>query len=373
MMHLYAAFRHVQLNAPIALIVTVDHGLRPEAKTEAAFVAKAAQALGFDHHIAYWQGDKPSTSLQAVARTARHGLLRDEALRFGTDCILLGHTLNDQHETYAMRLTRSHQGRGLAGMAPATLYKRDVWFARPLISAAREELRDYLSQSQLKWKDDSSNDDRRFERIRFRQDLCAVDGKPWQEAQIAREAMNAATADYIQAHCVVRKGLELHDIVANVQDNAAAQLGLAYCLALMGGQYYLPSRDNLATLLIRLQKGPANVSGCLVTPLDGVMRIQREARQKTQLMLAPHERALWDHRFLVENRSEKTLIIHGNDPKEPLHEEFMATDLTGKAVDYVTFRRHLAIFDQYLPSFDIKLAQIFASMLDHKAYPLPPL
>ncbi|KKK57632.1 hypothetical protein LCGC14_3052530, partial [marine sediment metagenome] len=36
--------------------VTVDHGLRPEAATEAAFVARYAGALGLPHETLQWHG-----------------------------------------------------------------------------------------------------------------------------------------------------------------------------------------------------------------------------------------------------------------------------------------------------------------------------
>lgn len=373
LMHLYGAYRYERPNAPQALIVTVDHGLRPEAKAEALFVAEVARMFGFEHRIAFWQGAKPQTALQAAARQARHQLLRDEALRYGTDCIVLGHTLNDQHETYAMRAVRTRDGRGLAAMAPATLFQRDIWLARPLLAEDRQSLRTYLRQNYYDWKDDPSNENPQFERIWMRQNLGGMDERPWKQAAQARLALNEAAAGYIKAHCHKENGLFIDDEVAAIECNPAARLSLAYGLALMGGRHYLPRAKGLSVLLSRLRHGPANLSRCLVRPYHGGLMIQREAREKTEMQLAPRQKALWDHRYWVENRSDSDVIIQGNDPRTDLYDGFIALGAKGEAVNDIASYPYLTIFDDYLPSFDINLAQIYAELFGRPAYPKSPL
>ena len=55
-------------------VLTVDHGLRPEAAAEAAKVAAWCDSLALDHHTLRWEGAKPKTGLQAKARVARYDL-----------------------------------------------------------------------------------------------------------------------------------------------------------------------------------------------------------------------------------------------------------------------------------------------------------
>jgi tRNA(Ile)-lysidine synthase len=51
--------------------MTVDHALRTESRGEAEQVAQWCEALGIEHHILTWQGEKPATRIQREARRAR--------------------------------------------------------------------------------------------------------------------------------------------------------------------------------------------------------------------------------------------------------------------------------------------------------------
>src|SRR5688572_8320800 len=57
---------------PPALVVTVDHGLRPEAAEEASLVAANAEELGLPWRIAQAAGRPGGGNLQDWARRARY-------------------------------------------------------------------------------------------------------------------------------------------------------------------------------------------------------------------------------------------------------------------------------------------------------------
>lgn len=110
------AFLRPQGRRVIAL--TVDHGLRPESRDEAEYVAKLAAERQIEHHILTWEGKKPEKGIEEAARTARYGLLCGWCRDNGVGTLAVAHHLLDQAETFFMRLQRGSGLNGLCGMAP---------------------------------------------------------------------------------------------------------------------------------------------------------------------------------------------------------------------------------------------------------------
>ena len=161
-------------------VLTLDHGLRPEARAETRKVAERAARLGLDCDILTWTGDKPATGLQAAARQARHAALASACRRHGARDLLLGHTLDDQAETVWMRLEAGGNWRsctGMAAIAPSPVWPggRELRLLRPLLDIRRHSLRHWLSARGEGWIDDPSNEDRTHARIRIRQHLHALE------------------------------------------------------------------------------------------------------------------------------------------------------------------------------------------------------
>ena len=140
LMHLLARWRATAERPPV-LVATIDHGLRPEAADEAAFVAREAAALGLPHRILAWTGDKPSAGIQEAAREARYRLLVAHAREEGASHLVTAHTLDDQAETVLMRLSRGSGLSGLAGMRPET-DRQGIRHARPLLDWPKARLLD---------------------------------------------------------------------------------------------------------------------------------------------------------------------------------------------------------------------------------------
>jgi tRNA(Ile)-lysidine synthase len=108
-------------------------------------------------------------SLEAAAHAARYEFLIRAATELGADRIALGHTRDDQAETFLLRLLRGAGPRGLAGMHP-----RHGPFIRPLIDCRRRDLRAYLDAAGQPCLHDPTNDDVRIPRNRVRADLIPL-------------------------------------------------------------------------------------------------------------------------------------------------------------------------------------------------------
>jgi tRNA(Ile)-lysidine synthase len=166
---LAARWRKRRRRGPKLVAVTVDHGLRPEARREAAAVKRLAMQLGIAHRTVRWTGAKPATGLQQKARDARYRLLATEAGRAGATCVLTAHTLDDQAETILIRMSRGSGLTGLAGIARIRpLAAAGVFLVRPLLELAKARLIATLAAAKLTSADDPSNRDPRFTRARLR-------------------------------------------------------------------------------------------------------------------------------------------------------------------------------------------------------------
>lgn len=138
-------------------IAHLHHGFRgSEADEDVRFVQAMGESLGIPVHIEY--ADIPSyikeagLSKQAGAREVRYRFFHRVAGETGADRIALGHTADDQVETFLMRLLRGSGSPGLSGIPPV----REK-IIRPLIDIHREEIRQFLSERDIRYRIDSSN------------------------------------------------------------------------------------------------------------------------------------------------------------------------------------------------------------------------
>jgi len=174
---------------------TVDHALRAGSRGEAEMVAGVCERLGVPHRIltVEWQSP-PESAFQERARIERYKLLGVWAKAGGLHAIATAHHLDDQAETFIMRLIRGSGVRGLAGMlrlvrAPGG----DIALLRPLLGWRRVELEQVCADFGVTPAADPSNEDERFERVRVRRALA---GSDWLDSRaVAQSATNLAEAD----------------------------------------------------------------------------------------------------------------------------------------------------------------------------------
>jgi tRNA(Ile)-lysidine synthase len=174
---------------------TVDHALRPESQAEAEMVASLCERLGVPHAIlkVEWK-KKPDTAIQERARTARYRLLGAWAKEKGLGALVTAHHLDDQAETFVMRLARGAGVKGLAGMRRLVIVPGgQVALVRPLLGWRRSELVQLCVDAGVTPVADPSNEDEQFERVRVRRALGEAD---WLDPQaVALSATNLAQAD----------------------------------------------------------------------------------------------------------------------------------------------------------------------------------
>src|SRR5450631_943248 len=194
LMWLAARWRRALARGPRLIAVTVDHGLRAEAKGEARDVKRLARALDLPHRTMRWTGAKPKAGLPAAARAARYRLLAQAARASGATHILTAHTRDDQAETLLLRLLR---GSGIAGLAAmARQSERDgVLLARPFLHVSKSQLIATLKKAKLGFADDPTNRDLNFARPRIRTLMPVLAAEGGDTRNLARLASRLARAN----------------------------------------------------------------------------------------------------------------------------------------------------------------------------------
>ena len=151
-------------------VLSVDHGIRPEAAAEVGFVSEICAGLGVP--FASTKVELEPGNLQAEARKARYkalSLWADEA-RLGA--VVTAHHADDQAETLLMRLARGSGISGLAGVRDwSTLPGSKVPLLRPLLTFGKAELEAVCRAAGVNPVRDPSNEDTSFDRVRVRQHL----------------------------------------------------------------------------------------------------------------------------------------------------------------------------------------------------------
>ncbi|OBG96651.1 tRNA lysidine(34) synthetase TilS [Mycobacterium sp. E136] len=144
----------------------VDHRLQPDSATVTQTARQQALSLGCVAAQAITVDIGTQGGPEAAARTARYRAL--DGARDGMS-VLLGHTLDDQAETVLLGLGRGSGPRSIAGMRPW-----DPPWGRPLLGVRRAVTRAACAELGLPPWQDPHNFDRRFTRVRLREEVLPM-------------------------------------------------------------------------------------------------------------------------------------------------------------------------------------------------------
>ena len=306
-------------------VLTVDHGLRPEAAAEAQQVAEWCAALSLDHQILRWEGAKPETGLQAKARIARYDLMCEWCISHGVNYLLTAHTLDDQAETVLMRQARTDTVESLAGIWETANWN-GVKLLRPLLGQHKEELRAYLKSLGQPWIDDPSNEDVKFERVRVRKALAHEtnpDQRKMELAEIAdragREARGLALATEIWINGQLTSYSEGFGIIPRagfceldpgLQRRVLQQLVQTYGT---GSRAEPGELDHMAKWIMGQELSRRTLGGAVLACRQASVLIGREwGRISPVPAIVPEsEEVLWDGRFLVRAPANSEIVPVG--------------------------------------------------------------
>ncbi len=299
------------------VVMTVDHGLRPESGAEAEQVERWLKQLGVRHVVLGVEGGKPTSNVQAWAREQRYMLMSEYCAAHDITALFLAHHLDDQAETLLLRLARGSGVDGLSAMAPvmAPAFEGAPYLLRPLLDVPRERLLATLSGQQQAWIEDPSNQDQKYARSRVRQargtleslgltnDRLAQTALKMRRAKAALDAdvsgLAGASVDLSKDGYATLKLASFSMGVEEVQLRLLSRL-----LRAVGGKAYAPREGRLKALLDDMLKadigGGRTLSGCRLVPDSAGEQylLCRETRGiEGQKPLHPDTPVYWDGRY----------------------------------------------------------------------------
>jgi len=157
--------------------VYIDHGLSSESKKW----GKHCQHICFELDIPLTIIDvdarpEKGQSPEASARTARYQAFSQ--ILNENECLLTAQHLDDQAETLLLQLLRGSGAKGLSAMPKIRPFSKG-YLCRPILDYKKKDILEYARQHQLKWIEDESNLEQRFERNYLRHSVIPLLEKRW--------------------------------------------------------------------------------------------------------------------------------------------------------------------------------------------------
>lgn len=258
----------------------VNYGLRGAASdADEAFCRELCARLGCELTVVAAPAHEGG-NLQDWARELRYSAADRLANQLGADCLIaVAHNADDQAETLLYRLFASPGRRALKGIP-----ERRGRIVRPLLTLRRSQLREWLAARGEAWREDASNDDERFARVRARKLLAQA------------ETLHPAAIDNLlrTAEALREEGAELGEVINGLTaelttgDGALDLDALAELPPVLGGavlrEYVearrpvpVPQAPRLLADALRLAKGgerkELQVEGARITVQSGRARV----------------------------------------------------------------------------------------------------
>ncbi len=296
----------------------VDHGLRPESRTEAQAVSRILREQNVSSVLLPWKGEKPSHHLQEYARLARYNLLESYCWNQGIFYLFIAHHKEDQAETFLTRVGKKSGLTGLCGMQVI----EERWFGclvRPLLHIEKEELVCFLKSLNIPFFIDPSNSKEQFERVRLRQ--CS---EVLKKINLTPEAITGAMEKLQQANSAIEERVSeayLESIVFSPFGWAEVLLRpflkyskevqyrlLEDVLRTLGGREFSLRSAALGRVLddIREHKGTVKTLGhCFIYKRKDSLFIMREEASLSNLSLNSIHKNIWGGLYYIEKKEEQ--------------------------------------------------------------------
>lgn len=326
------------------VIFSVDHGLRVNSINDVEFVRSEACKLGLEFYDLKWQHQGIKTGIQEKARQARYQLMTDKCKQLDITCLMTAHHADDLLENYLMRKKKKASLLGLS--FSDNYFFDDIEIVRPLLKYHKADLLYYLKANNIKWIEDESNKNDRYERNRIRKEI-EVGGVKKQhdlylemlQANEQAKKVNNELVKYIaEAVEIYQQGFAVIDLIRFNQMIIDIQIYMInYITTIIGGNGGMPRYRSIGKLLEKIRIGDkiaSSIHGCIIKKVNQNLLIFREVADIKMVTYLSEDKVLWDNRFQIEFERKGNL------------EQYSIEKL--KLEDYVLIRKELEYQEKFI-------------------------
>ena len=267
--------------------ILVDHKLRNNSSAEALFVKNFLKDFSIDLDILKWNGKKPKSNIQSLARKKRYNLLINQSKKFKIKHILLGHHEDDVYENFFIRLLRGSGLKGIVSLDKKILIN-NVNILRPLINVKKKDLI-YISKKVFNnYIEDPSNEDEIFTRVRIRNLIKNLESEGLDKSKFKLSINNLKSVDQsIQFFC--EKNLRENSIMSHNKVILKEEFfnfpqevlfrSFSKILQLVGKKYFPPRGKKITNILENLESKTtfkSTLGNCVIKKINRTVIVHKE-------------------------------------------------------------------------------------------------
>ncbi len=374
LLHLLRNFIDNNKKIKIDLIpIIVDHNLRCESEKEAKEVKKISESLGFNAQIKKITEPKPNGNIQNWARKQRRNFLCNACMDKSAN-LILAHHFDDQAETLFMRLIKKTGLDGLSGMSAVSTWN-GIFILRPLLNNNKDQIKNYVQSKHIKYFEDISNFNFKFERVKTRFLLENIKKQLWPNiaydlnylGHLNRNLLIKTSSIF---DCWIKKNISInpggavrvdYKSLKNIFDKSYhfSTRVVGKIIQTVGGSEYPPKRKKTFELIYSIfcsqlkKKNLGNVN--ILHSMDYLFFFRESRNINFELNIESNKYHVFDGRFLVLSSISGKLIkctesefvpIYHKKPFKKYDKQINNTIPYLKTLEGKTIKPHLSIINQ---------------------------
>ena len=268
--------------------ILIDHGIRKNSQKEAKSVQKLLKKFSIFLKIKK-NSRKIKANIQKAARDTRYKFLSDFCIKKKIKYILTAHHMDDQIETFLIRLSRGSGVQGLSSMNRVSKLSNKVKIVRPFLDIKKKDLQHISKKVFKKIFEDPSNKNKKYLRTRIRSLKDKFERSGISHSQIIRSINNLATSrdiinNYLNQAIKLLTEKRRNEVLIKLKplllENEEIQFKvLSRSIQNFSKSYYPPRSKKIFNILNKLKerkKLKSTLAGCVIEKTGSNLSITRE-------------------------------------------------------------------------------------------------